>query len=371
MENVPAFILYLFAAAMAVPLLCGTWGLWVTAMKLGVLLSRLLWQARNPLQAAELALSPLRPDLSLDMRRLAHTTRALVASLEHASQRSAGWRDDAPRSWVTRWATLGRDQDYGPTIGVTGEVWGWLQSAEALADSADPNAEPVGRACSAVRDALLRSGPLGPRLNEMLAHLVHADRELRSCSGSPYRDRGGLSARPPAVESEDEVGVQRRRDYDRALEEHETAIASVARKYSNDAASSEDLTQEIKLSVWKALDRFRGDASLKTYVLRIAHYRGVSFFRRHHRRGDTLPITDEGEVDPRPGPGELIDDARKRVAVAEAIETLPGGQRDALMLLLEGLSYREIGERLGITDKATSVRITRARSALRRRLARA
>ena len=52
-----------------------------------------------------------------------------------------------------------------------------------------------------------------------------------------------------------------------------------------------------------------------------------------------------------------------------ASEALPDAQRDAITLLLEGLSYREIGERLGITDKATSVRITRARKALRRQFA--
>ena len=101
MEQIPAFILYLFAAAMAVPLLYGSWGLGVAGLKGLILLTRRLWQARRPLENASLALSPLRPDLSLHTRRFAHTTRALAASLEHASQRSAGWRDDAPRSWMT------------------------------------------------------------------------------------------------------------------------------------------------------------------------------------------------------------------------------------------------------------------------------
>jgi RNA polymerase sigma-70 factor (ECF subfamily) len=363
MDQYPGIVLSLFALAMAVPLLYGSWGLGVAGVKGLVLVARRSWQARHPLEAVALAPMPPRCDLSLDMRRLAHTTRDLVASLEHASQRSAGWRDDAPRHWLTRWATLGRDQDFRPTIGVTGEVWDWLRSAEALADSDDSHADVVGRAAAAVRDALLRNGPLGPRLAEMLAYLVRADGELRATSASPYRGTRAVPSKR-ALGLGGDNDEERRLEYDEALRKHEGAITRVARRYTRDAASTEDLSQEIKLSVWEALDRFRGDASLKTYVLRIAHYRGVSFFRRQHR---TVPVGDEQARGPEPD--ELIDDARKRVAVAEAIEALPHGQRDAITLLLEGLSYREIGQRLGITDKATSVRITRARQALRRQLA--
>jgi RNA polymerase sigma-70 factor (ECF subfamily) len=293
------------------------------------------------------------------MRRFAYTTRCLIASLEHASQRSAGWRDGAPSSFVAKLFSLGRDEEFRPTIGVTGEVWAWLQTAEDIAESDELEADQVAGLAAAVRGLLFREGPVGSRLAQIVERLLRADTGFRVASGGPYRGRPTGPSRPPPDDGEEGDDA-----YRRTIREHSTAIQHVARQYAPDDASREDLVQEIKLALWNALDRFRGESSIKTYVLRIAHYRGASFSRRQRPHAPA-----EDRIDPTPTPPELIDDARRRHTVAAAIEALPPGQRDAIMLLLEGLSYREIGDRLGISDGTTSARITRARQALRRQLA--
>lgn len=57
------------------------------------------------------------------------------------------------------------------------------------------------------------------------------------------------------------------------------------------------------------------------------------------------------------------------VALWRALPDLPFGQRQVLVLALEGLSHREIGEVLGLRENAVAVRLNRARQALRARLA--
>jgi RNA polymerase sigma-70 factor (ECF subfamily) len=367
-EQLPGIVLTGFAVAMALPLVYGGSRSLVAAVRGLVLLMRRCWQARHPVRAAALLTDPPRPDLTPRMRRFAYMTRELIASLEYASQRSAGWRDEAPASLLRRLCALGRDEEFRPTIGVTGEVWAWLSSAEDLAESSELHADDVAAVAAAVRGVLFREGPVGARLAEIVEYLVRADTDLRAAGSSPYRGR--VPVRPPTQpsasrkESTTETREAIERAHDEVLETHHPAIVGVARQYARDEASLEDLVQEIRLSVWKALGRFRGESSIKTYVLRIAHYRGVSFARRQRPHA---PVEDR--ADPSPGPGELLDDARRRLAVAEAIESLPPTQREAIVLLLQGLSYREIGERLGISGGTTSARITRARQALRRRLA--
>jgi RNA polymerase sigma-70 factor (ECF subfamily) len=65
----------------------------------------------------------------------------------------------------------------------------------------------------------------------------------------------------------------------------------------------------------------------------------------------------------RPDAGVVEQDEHERLA--GAIRLLPDGQRAAVMLLLEGLSQREIGEVLGVEENAVAARLSRARRQLR------
>src|SRR5262245_14232442 len=65
--------------------------------------------------------------------------------------------------------------------------------------------------------------------------------------------------------------------------QHGPLIGRIARSYEANAARAEDLVQDIYLSVWQALPRFRGDASLRTFVARIAHNRAISHVSREAR----------------------------------------------------------------------------------------
>jgi len=150
------------------------------------------------------------------------------------------------------------------------------------------------------------------------------------------------------------------------------ALRRVVATYERDPARQEDLFQEICLAVWKALPSFRGDASERTYLFRIAHNRGLSHAfhrgRRREREAGSSPGQLAAVADPRPGPEATTAAVERHERLLAAMRRLPVGQRQVLALALEGLPHREIAEVVGISESNVAVRLHRARGALRAEL---
>lgn len=161
------------------------------------------------------------------------------------------------------------------------------------------------------------------------------------------------------------TGTADREDvYLRMLREHAPAIRRLAASYERDPGRRQDLVQDIWLALWQALPSFRGDCSERTFVFRIAHNRAVSHIK-HWRIRRTEPLAD---IDPADGaasdPEHAATDRERRERLQAAVVRLPLGLRQATVLMLEGLSQREIADVLGIAENSVAVRLTRARAAL-------
>ena len=91
---------------------------------------------------------------------------------------------------------------------------------------------------------------------------------------------------------------------DQVIRAHGDVLERVAWGYVDNASDRDDLMQEILMALWRALPRFRGEASLRTFVLQVAHNRAITFATRR-RRFDNLP--DEGLLpDPTPAATQEI-----------------------------------------------------------------
>lgn len=156
--------------------------------------------------------------------------------------------------------------------------------------------------------------------------------------------------------------------YDRMLREHGLALRRVAATYEADPARREDLFQDICLALWQALPRFREEASERTFAFRIAHNRGLTHGWR--ARGSAAADLEEVEEmpDPRRDPESELCEGERRDRLRDSVRRLPLAARQVVVLSLEGLSQREIGEVLGITENNVAVRLTRARKMLRQAL---
>lgn len=323
------------------------------------------WRRWRALRSGSLVIPEVpapRIDPNDTVAQLQESTRALLDELIHARTRVRSWHDVERPGLIARWLGVSSDEDYGPTIELFGEVSRWLRHASELADDDDLRAPEVQHACARVRGLVLAEGDLGARVDGILEAVRELDSRLAASDSSPYRDRRPAApARPVAPIVEDEGDESSVRTH--ALATHEDVFRSVAARYADDDFGREDLRQDIRLAVWLALPKHRGDASLSTYIQRIAHYCGARFGRRQFKVEGI-----EEQVDPSPTMLERLDDAERRAALRAALSNLPPRQREALELLLAGLSYREVAGRLGITESNASVRIARARKQLREQL---
>ena len=155
--------------------------------------------------------------------------------------------------------------------------------------------------------------------------------------------------------------------YESLLVEHAPALRRVAASYEADGGRREDLFQDICLAIWQALPKFRGEASERTFVFRIAHNRGLTHgWRRRSRDAELEEV--EAVVDTVPGPEARADASQRRARLRHAVRGLPLPARQVVTLSLEGCSHREIGEVLGISENNVAVRLSRARRALRESL---
>lgn len=136
--------------------------------------------------------------------------------------------------------------------------------------------------------------------------------------------------------------------------------------YADQDADRRDLYQDILVAVWRALSRFEGRSSLKTFVYRIAYNRGLSY-RASLRRRSYSPL-DHRQTDASPGPDESLERGRRLERLRAAVRELPAGQREVVMLRLDGLSHRQIAEVVGISEGNAAVRLSRAKKTLERLL---
>jgi len=140
-----------------------------------------------------------------------------------------------------------------------------------------------------------------------------------------------------------------------------------------DLAEAEELVQEVFLRVHRARDRYTPEARFSTWLYRIATNLALNELRRPRRRA--VHRSAEGEAAPplaghEPSPERVVDARRAAAALRRELERLPDKQRAALCLVaVEGLSYAEVAEALGVTQKAVKSLVHRARSALAVRVA--
>jgi RNA polymerase sigma-70 factor (ECF subfamily) len=157
------------------------------------------------------------------------------------------------------------------------------------------------------------------------------------------------------------------RQYEDLLNEYGPALSRLAVCYESLPQAREDLLQEIRLALWAALPKFRGECSWRTFVYRIAHNRSLTHIWR--RRGlpqqlEEAPVV----VDPRADPESSAIQSDARSGLLNAVRALPVPYRQVIMLVLEDLTRAEISAVLGTSEGSVAVRLNRARKMLREKL---
>lgn len=153
--------------------------------------------------------------------------------------------------------------------------------------------------------------------------------------------------------------------FDALLATHGPALSRLASSYTRGQGDRDDLLQEIALAIWSALPRFRRECSERTFLFRIAHNRAIAHLGR--RRLPTVETDETLDIeDATPDPERALSIEQEGQRLLSAIRRLPLAHAQVVTLALEGMSYAEIGEVLGISETNVGARLTRAREMLRR-----
>ena len=144
------------------------------------------------------------------------------------------------------------------------------------------------------------------------------------------------------------------------LEKHQRLLMKVCWVYTRTSHDRDDLLQEIVGRLWAAFPSYDPSRTFSTWMYRVALNVAIDACRRRPSAA-TVPLVDY--LDP-----PVPHDEPKQSQLAELRELLEQqneADRALLLLTLEGNSYREIAEIMGISESNVGTRLNRLKKSLR------
>ena len=146
--------------------------------------------------------------------------------------------------------------------------------------------------------------------------------------------------------------------------QHASRLYTLACRMAGSPEDGEDLLQEIVLQAYRKLGSFKGDATLGTWLYRLALNHCLDYVRSRQAKMNTLTSTLDSEIAFEPAARRETPIAR--LDLERAVERLPEGCREAFVLHdVEGFDHKEVGELLGIAEGTSKSQVFKARAKLR------
>lgn len=156
-----------------------------------------------------------------------------------------------------------------------------------------------------------------------------------------------------------------RRAFELLVERHAAAVLRLATAVSGDPVAAEDALQQTFLNAYRSASGFRGDASVRTWLLSIARHAAYRVRPRNEREELVEEPLMKLGVDAgwgSPDPEAIAIAAERTGALREALSMLSPEDQEVLILRdLEGLRGAEAAELLDISERALKSRLHRAR----------
>lgn len=161
------------------------------------------------------------------------------------------------------------------------------------------------------------------------------------------------------------------------VREHAPWMLTIARRFLRSEHDAQDALQDSFISIFRGMDSFGGESSLRTWMRRIVINASLMKLRSRKRRHETavdelLPdFTEDGHHTSEPRAWtetaeELCERAETREIVRAAIDRLPESYRTVLLIRdIEGMDTEETARALSTSISNVKVRLHRARQALR------
>jgi RNA polymerase sigma-70 factor (ECF subfamily) len=153
--------------------------------------------------------------------------------------------------------------------------------------------------------------------------------------------------------------------YERAVADYGNALKRLTRAYESDADRRQDVLQEIHMALWESLARFDGRSSLGTWVYRVAHNTATSICIRRKSSRLQLVSLEDVEVPTASIDRERAFDERQGIErLLALIQQLRPLDRQVMLLYLEDIDARAIGEIVGLSAANVATKIHRVKKVL-------
>ncbi len=157
------------------------------------------------------------------------------------------------------------------------------------------------------------------------------------------------------------------------VDEYEPVVAATVNSMLGSGDEADDVGQETFIRFYRALDGYREEATLKTYLTRIAINLSLNALKRRkrfiarHVEADPAALMPDTDL----GPAEQLERIELREQVRRAIDELAPKHRAVVTLrLIDGFSTRETAEILGVPSGTVLSRLSRALKSLKPHLQR-
>jgi RNA polymerase sigma factor (sigma-70 family) len=147
------------------------------------------------------------------------------------------------------------------------------------------------------------------------------------------------------------------------VDEHKKILYMICNSFCRNPDEREDLAQEIMVQLWKSFDAFQERRRFSTWMYRIAINVAISFYRRQSTRTRYVLSDEErllNTID------EKATQSPEIQALYQFIDELDPLNRALVLLYLDGNSYLEIAEVLGISETNVATKISRLKQTMRR-----
>lgn len=143
------------------------------------------------------------------------------------------------------------------------------------------------------------------------------------------------------------------------MQSHQGLFFKFIRAYARSAADREDLFQEIALQVWRSIPGFEARSAVSTWLYRIALHTSLTWSRKARKHEmEPLPMSATAVLQENEDTDPRLDWLYDRIARLHAVD------RGLMLLWLDGFSYKEMADLLGLTPSHIGVKLNRIKKQL-------
>lgn len=140
--------------------------------------------------------------------------------------------------------------------------------------------------------------------------------------------------------------------------EYSLLITKVCYYFATNVEELNDLRQEVLLNIWSGLENFRNQAKLSTWIYRVCFNSCITYRRRNRLRKNEVPLSSVLEIEDEPYDMEKYREMHRLIG-------LLGAEDKAIILMwLDGNSYEEIAEVVGLNRNTLASRLKRIKEKL-------